>query len=200
MSFAVTAMFTSGLLSTAPNAFVAAASGPQPAVLVNALNGLRADGWHAVEAVSAQTPAAVPASVPAPASGTLTETQLQALVRLANTKGQRGKLNQLVTNALGLTSGTDPIAPLQYTMHDPKGFGHAFCVLDGGSGYILGIAYPGRAEIYYVGLDLSLKAALNKRKDENPESIATGDAQKNLSAEFAYLALIADQGSVASNL
>jgi len=133
LSLAVSAMFTSGLLSTAPRGVLAASAGPQPAAVAEALSGLRADGWYAVELVSVQAPAVVPASFPAPAGGSLSETQLQTLVRLANTKGERTKLSQLVTAALGLTTGTDTISPQQYTMHDAQGFGHAFCVLDGAS-------------------------------------------------------------------
>ena len=161
LSFAASAMLTSAVLATAPQTgLVTAASGPQPAQVMAAIEGARSAGFAGIKDTPAPAAVAAPAAVPAKSVSAkeafpITEAQIQKLRKLATgSDGHPDTLVEPVSQALGL--GPAKVYPT-FSAEDPdtKIFVQIF-VLPGSNGYVIG-RRVGRGAIRYFRVDPGMK-------------------------------------------
>jgi hypothetical protein len=164
MSLTVSAMLTSAVLATAPGAYTAAAAGPQPRALLNALAGLRAAAWPGAQAFSLpKPPAAVPADaiVPTPTQASkpdsriLSPSEMVTMMQLDVQYGKQIALTPSLTETLGLTTGSEVLTVRQVSMTYPKDpsetdIEHFFMPLDGGDFlFMRTVLYPDQSTVRY---------------------------------------------------
>jgi hypothetical protein len=198
VSFAASAMITASFFATAPGVAVTAASGPQPAAILGALEGLRASGWQGLKESYEPT---VPASPrPTAASFTpaekmpLSDTEIQKLSKLLAEHGADAPLSSAVTTALGLTRPGESLTLRQLHVYfDNKTRAHAYHLLPNDGGYLILAVSPTDARSYRANIKQELIAAVDTFTGQAPVVIPVADAQKELAAEFAYWAGIADK-------
>lgn len=209
-SFAVSAMLTSAVLSTAPGAFVAAAGGPQPQALVDALSAMRAAGWSGTAALSAPEPVAAPLATNAPkniakiaptSSPLLSPGQLQKLLQLDVQYGNDTPLFKKVTIALGLTTGDQVLTvhEMGYVEDDPKAPKHYFAPLPHGE-FLFFRSTAVDASGFRLDKDLNIIAAIVNPDNQPVVAMPIAQAQQMLreelqvwSAAIGPVAVVADK-------
>jgi len=198
VSFAVSAMLTASFLATAPGNVVTAAAGPQPAALLGAYEGLKASGFQGLkEAYEPATAAAPRSAVATPVSFSrtvLTETEVQKLAKLMAAHGADMPVNAAVTVALGLTAPGETMTLRQLGVTFPNdSLIHTYNPLPNDKGTLFYVVSPASARTYYANAKQELVGAVDKKTGEAPVIIAAAVAQKELDAELAYWAALADR-------
>lgn len=198
ISFAVSAMITTSFLATAPvPGAMTAAAGPQPAAVMNALEGLRAAGWEGLQNAALPTPAVAPKNTPsAPTAAenfTLTDIQIQKLLKLTIDHGHDITIDQSVTAALGLTGPGESLTVRQVHVITNPQLGHAFQKAMKDDGYLFGTVYPDSFRVYRTNANQELMGAVEKHPNQVPVVIPVADAQQQLQVELAYWGTIADK-------
>jgi hypothetical protein len=205
LSFAVSAMITASFLATAPAVTINAAAGPQPAALMNAMEGLRNSGWHGMTNMVMPAPVIAPrTSTPAPAADeapALTDAQVKILAKLLVDYGHDTALGSNVTSALGITAPGATITVRQISTPFDGHLARAFHILSDG-GFLVAAVSAGNARTYRANAKQELVAAVDTKTGQAPVVIPVADAQRELKAELAFWAATADQlggGQVAAS-
>jgi hypothetical protein len=123
----------------------------------------------------------------------LTDVEIKQLAGFMVKYGHDAPLDFSVTTALGLTRPGDVEMTLrQLNVTPPNQMVHAYHVLDDG-GYLIVTRTHVSARIYRANAQQELVAAVDKVTNQAPVAIPVEFAQKELKAELAYWAKIADQ-------
>jgi hypothetical protein len=195
-SLAVSAMLTSAFLAPAPNGISAAAAGPQPQIIMNALSGLRASGWAGTQeiidpaAVGAPQSAASASADSTPKS-ILTAEQQKKLTTLMASFGHDVTLMQIITHALGLTKGSETLTPRQLSVNGHPDI-HTYIPLSDG-GFLIMLAGIDTAWSYRLDAGFTLIAAVSKNTGQAPTVFPIPDAERNVQTEIIYWAGVADR-------
>ncbi|MFI5345427.1 MAG: hypothetical protein ACHQ51_03530 [Elusimicrobiota bacterium] len=197
VSFIVSAMVTTSFLATAPStAVISAAAGPQPAALLNALEGMRAAGWYGMENALLPAPAAIPqtasAAPAAAAANPLSDIQIQKLIKLTVDHGHDVTLSHFITNALGVTVPGELLTVRQVSIIVSPELSRAF-QKSKDDGYLFLTITPAGYKVYRTDANEALIAAVEIPPGQGPVAIAVADAQQQLAAEIAYWGAIADR-------
>jgi len=197
ISFAVSAMITTSFLATAPNPnAVSAAAGPQPAAVMNALEGLRAAGWAGIQNAALPAPALVPQTTPsAPAAAEnppLSIIQIQKLLKLTIDHGHDIALDKYVTAALGLTAPGETLTLPQVSIAVNPQLIRSFEKITSDGGYLFGAGTAASYKAYRTNANLELIAAVQKNTDQAPVAVPIAEAQQQLMIEIAYWGMVAD--------
>ena len=196
VSFLVSAMVTTSFLATAPGTTVTAASGPQPAAIMNALEGLRGVGWHGLQ--DAALPPAMIApqgSITTPATEEkplLSDQQVQRLAHFMVNFGIDSPLATAVTTALGLTKAGETKVFRQLNVPFDGHLAHAYHRTEDG-GFLLVTASTVSARTFRADAKQQLVAAVDTKPGLAPVAIPVADAQAELKNELAYWANVADK-------
>lgn len=200
ISFAVSAMITTSFLATAPAPApdaITAAAGPQPAAVMNALEGLRAAGWSGLQNAALPAPALVPKTAPsAPAAAVnppLSDIQIQKLLKLTIDHGHDIDIDVSVTAALGLTAPGEILNVRQVSITVNPQLHRAFQKIMSDGGYLFGAGSPDSFRAYRTNAKQELIAAVEKNSNQAPVVVPIVEAQQQLKVEAAYWGMVADK-------
>lgn len=198
ISFAVSAMITTSFLATAPAPdAITAAAGPQPAAVMNALEGLRAAGWSGLQNAALPAPALVPQTAPsAPAAAVnsvLSDIQLQKLLKLTVDHGHDTQFDKIISDTLGITSGEETVIVRQVTIKVPPAFRRAFQKIPTDGGYVFVYGTITDYAAYRTNANQEFVAAAVKNANQAPVAIPLAEAQQQFNVELAYWGTIADK-------
>jgi len=138
----------------------------------------------------------------AAAAPKLSEAQLKKILDAIPAKGTAVTADKRVTDTLGLTKNSDPIASRALTVKERTGsYVHQIQPLPGGKGYLIGNISPTTMEVYWADKNLALVAAVASIRGGPATGMAGGmmvystplkEAQGDFNKELAYWATVAD--------
>ena len=195
-SLVVSVMLTSAFLASAPHSGITeAGAGPQPQAIVNVLSGLRASGWAGTtempDMMLVSTPHSAAGSAESIAEPSLTGDQQKKLAALMAAYGHDVALSQPVTDALGLSKGGEVLTLRQLTVDEHPEL-HTYIPL-ADRGFIFFFIDTTAARSYRLDGNFKFVAAVSKKKGQEPVVIPISDAYRNVQAEIAYWAALADK-------
>lgn len=198
VSLTVSMMITASFLATAPSSTLDAAAGPQPAAVMNGLEGLRAAGWRGLNGMTPPASAAAPQPAPASASAPsvpaspLTEPEIQHLLALGVEHGHDIPVSAKVTTALGLTAPGQQATYRQLSLGKDKDSQHGF-QKTGDDSYLLILDVSGGFIAIRTNARMELVGAVKQAKDGTVTVVPLPDAQSTLQTELAFWHAVANK-------
>lgn len=186
-SFLVSAMFSSALISTAPNPFIAAATAPQPSEVIHSVEGLGAAGWQTPSGTVLTRPTQ---QIQAPTPQPLSQDQLQRLLSLLD--GPHGRdvdLDAKIAKVFGIEIQT----VRNLYIKDSHGTTYELSRLKDEKGYLISRHTDSSVHILMIGTDLSLVSGITRGDDHDLIIMPVSAAQSALQADLTIWARIADR-------
>ena len=184
-------MFTSAFLSSAPNGYVAAGTGPS---VVPMLEMVRAGGFlggNSIIAIVSVPPSSIPGAI---LGLPINEPQFQKIVHRLNGHGADLEMDLDLTDSLGLTSSGKMLSARKLGIKDKQGIRHGFYRLNDNNGYLLYKETTAGYSYLYTGLDFKPYKAFVQQKGRAPEVKADShDLMIALYDELCVWAAFADQ-------
>lgn len=194
LSLAVSAMITSAFLATAPAPIVTAAAGPQPAAILGAVQALKSEGWHGMQAVEIPSAVSVPAPALAPAAHppiapaqSLSDDQLKKLLVDTVANGSDAVVKAPIAGPLGIGPAGQAVKVHADAFGGIGTETHAFAAIPAQTGYVLWHRMPDGNRVDYYRLDdkLALVDAVTLTA-QGVAHVSPTDAQKTLDAEWTF--------------